>query len=89
MLVAQRNAFVQELLLAEVAVTRNLTQETQAFTEDEAHRIANQIFNDLVGLSAVKHVDALIKEYKAVNAAGIDSSAGFKAERMSKDPEIP
>src|SRR6266536_1486266 len=88
-LVAQRGAFVQELLLAEVAVTRNLTQETHTFTEDLAHRIANQVFNDLVGLSAVKHVDALIREYKAVNTAGLDSSAGFKAERMSRDPGIP
>jgi hypothetical protein len=28
-------------------------------------------------------------EYKAVNAAGLDSSAGFNAERMSRDPNIP
>ena len=68
---------------------KNLVQETHTFAKDEAHRIANQIFNDLVGISAVKHIDILLREYKTKNAAGLDSSAGAKAEQLSVDACIP
>jgi hypothetical protein len=40
---AQRDAFVDDLLRAEVLVRKNLVQETQTFSEDEANKIANYI----------------------------------------------
>jgi hypothetical protein len=86
---AQYNAFICDLLIAKVPIIKTLIQETYIFIEEEVYRITNQISNDLVSIYTIKHINALLKEYKAVNAASPDSSIGTKAEQLSTDPNIP
>ncbi|KAH8765308.1 hypothetical protein F5882DRAFT_383191 [Hyaloscypha sp. PMI_1271] len=88
-IVQQRAAFVQELVASRIQIQKDLKQEIRGFTLEEAHRMANSIYHELLGLPAVKHVATIIKEYISVNEAGIDSSAGARAKKLASDPSVP
>lgn len=74
-IVQQRAAFVQELVSSRIQIKKDHRQEIHGFTLEEAHRMANSIYHELLGLPAVKHVATIIKEYTSANAGGIDASA--------------
>jgi hypothetical protein len=79
---AQRCAFVDDLLAAQVSITRNLVQEIVTYSREEVHKIANQFFNDLIGPPALAHIKALLAEYND-NNEGLTSAASSKASLLS------
>jgi hypothetical protein len=85
---AQRDAFVNDLATAQISIMVDLATRTDSFTRDEAYRMANQLFSELLGSPAITHVKALIEEYKAIGEGGLHTGAAWKAARFSRDQSI-